>query len=144
MAMHIARKELRAFPLDSPEFIVLRGVKRIRTNGFPDDQHSFNQALDALRRKRNAQDTAQDTKIRRLVSEIDLIIQEPSARLVHDEIHRLLLRHGFVEPYIRCVDAFVLSPEWMWRNLRLFFPYCRGIVYVVTAATLRGERVIFC
>ena len=138
MAMHIARKELRAFPPDSPEFIVLRGVKQIRTKCLPD--LSFDEALDELQHTKSSQ----DPRIRRLVSEIDIIIQEPSARLVHDEIHRLLSRHGFVEPYIRCIDASVSSPEWMMRDLRRFFPCHRGVVYVITAATQRGERLIFC
>ena len=139
MAMHIARKELRAFPANSPEFIVLRGVKQIRTNSLP-SQDSFDQALFELRHTQNAQ----DKKIRWLVSEIGIIIQKPSARLIHDEIHRLLLQLGFAEPYIRCIDTSVLSPKWKCQELRYFFPCHRDIVYVVTAGTPQGQRVIFC
>ena len=135
--MHIARMELRAFPPDSPEFIVLRGVKQLRTKGTP-YWYLFLKAIDTLSGSRKERPPSLSTT----GTCIHYAAQNFAFGAVHEAVHRILTKDGFEDAYIRSVEC-ERYDRTIQKKLTEFFPSQGTTCLVVTASTVRGQRVIF-
>jgi hypothetical protein len=143
--MHIARKELRAFPSDSPEHALLRAVKTLRTRGNPPLARMVwaIERLDASRGDRPPTAVELSVLIKATVSEF------PGGTIgeLHDEVHRLIGERNGNTPYIRTLD--MLNPSiirTMNRSLRNalldFFPHRDSLVFVASWYDEYGRREI--
>ncbi len=131
--MHIAREELRALSKNSPEYVALHAIKRLRVHGEP-DWNALSIALTALERAAGAR-PRQDIEIARRVRSA---LESVSGRAAHDAIHFILRDEGLTDSYVRTIDVGDTIGR---RLLPRFFPSQGTVIYVATATTSRSRRL---